>query len=1053
LVSSANLPVSDCPFFYTPGYGSLTALKFLVTLLPLAALHVTLMLPKSIQTGVTSAAPSGIVQELRGEEYLSQSSPGQLPTVSRDSTAPHSPTQASPFHIEQRTAQNSVIPNITTAEQATKLPIETLRGDNGDLKSVGSPPLHSVFVVENALTVAMLLWLAGLVWCVVRFFIGYRQVHALIANSRSADEARLLTVYKEVLACFQADTPPHLLMVDYGKPLLCGIWQPEIVLPETLLQSCPDAELRLILAHELAHWQRRDLAWNCLLTMVSTLFFFHPAVWWLRREWHRAQEVACDELALQRVREPVATYGRMLLRVATGDPGLPYGNLAVSVVSGHDTLQGRLKALGTFQRERKRIGFYTRAALLLPVLMLVLSLLPWRFTPRAAGLAVAKETSGSVMQVVDPEKRPVAGATVYYLDLTRGGTPYLPHKQEWVRIVTDRSGRFALPKPKAQDGKAKPHRYALVADAAGYGMLDHTEFSNKPQGGFTAALRKTSNLQLNLQDQQGKPIARRQIRVRYFYDSPRNPRYVGSNPKFIPASILKRYVATTDSNGRCVIKGLPRGVLFGLAVDDERFAPQLASEASILKEDQVKKTVQLARAALVEGRVFFETPNKPAAAISVTAYLIRPRGKARGEYDFLCTKTDKNGNYRFASLVPGSYSIRPRLSKQLNVDWTTEGPSQILQLASDRRLNYKLVRGGLITGRILSEETGKPVNGQYLRLLDVDGQDSQSTSTHADGNYSFRTPSGKKRLILHVSSVSPPSGYALPRKTTFDFTVRNGQTIRQDIKLPLVNQAKITGQVVGPQGKTVADATINIGPHSSKIVTVKSDAQGHFEIDRQARGRLRDMVLLSAQTDVLATPGITRAYPGDRVTLHLKSGVLRTYSGRVLDRAGHPIPGASVKLSSISIVSVHSEQEVKTGATGRFEFKGLHPQARYSLVVSAQGYVPQLPLNNEPIVRWERGLTISLQKADSFVGGLVVDNKGRPVPDASVSYGRLGSLMTVSTDQNGRFYLPGVAKGPVVLDIYRNAEVSRWRKAIIGRTDNRIVFNRDSRKIQTVRRR
>src|SRR5207237_1132196 len=61
-----------------------------------------------------------------------------------------------------------------------------------------------------------------------------------------------------------------------------------------------------LIAHELAHIRRYDYLVNLLQSIVETLLFYHPAVWWLSRRVRTEREHCCDDLA-------VATTGDVLL--------------------------------------------------------------------------------------------------------------------------------------------------------------------------------------------------------------------------------------------------------------------------------------------------------------------------------------------------------------------------------------------------------------------------------------------------------------------------------------------------------------------------------------------------------------------------------------------------------------------------------------------------------------------------------------------------------------------------------------------------------------------
>ncbi|MGH1341804.1 MAG: M56 family metallopeptidase [Nannocystales bacterium] len=94
-------------------------------------------------------------------------------------------------------------------------------------------------------------------------------------------------------------------------PIVIGWLRPMIMLPLGLATSMPEAWLDAILAHELAHLRRHDLLLRMLQRCVEILFFFHPVVWWIGRQLDTAREEACDDLVVDRLRDPL-TYARAL---------------------------------------------------------------------------------------------------------------------------------------------------------------------------------------------------------------------------------------------------------------------------------------------------------------------------------------------------------------------------------------------------------------------------------------------------------------------------------------------------------------------------------------------------------------------------------------------------------------------------------------------------------------------------------------------------------------------------------------------------------------------
>jgi beta-lactamase regulating signal transducer with metallopeptidase domain len=98
-------------------------------------------------------------------------------------------------------------------------------------------------------------------------------------------------------------------------PMLVKFLVPRIIFPTEMIDQLSSEEIRLVLAHELAHVKRRDLAWNALAALVHLVLYFHPLVWLAHRLSCREQELACDELVVTRLAVERHDYGQMLVNV------------------------------------------------------------------------------------------------------------------------------------------------------------------------------------------------------------------------------------------------------------------------------------------------------------------------------------------------------------------------------------------------------------------------------------------------------------------------------------------------------------------------------------------------------------------------------------------------------------------------------------------------------------------------------------------------------------------------------------------------------------------
>ena len=71
-----------------------------------------------------------------------------------------------------------------------------------------------------------------------------------------------------------------------------------IVLPTDVAESMPAAQLRWVLAHELAHVRRRDHGVRWIEWLACVAFWWNPAAWWARRNLRANEEACCDALVL-----------------------------------------------------------------------------------------------------------------------------------------------------------------------------------------------------------------------------------------------------------------------------------------------------------------------------------------------------------------------------------------------------------------------------------------------------------------------------------------------------------------------------------------------------------------------------------------------------------------------------------------------------------------------------------------------------------------------------------------------------------------------------------
>jgi beta-lactamase regulating signal transducer with metallopeptidase domain len=109
--------------------------------------------------------------------------------------------------------------------------------------------------------------------------------------------------------------PPRVIVVDgIVSPMLWGLGEgARLIFPARLAKRMSPAKLDTLLLHELAHFSRKDHWLRALELAAWVVLWWHPLVWFARREIERTEEECCDAWVIEHQSGTRHSYAEALL--------------------------------------------------------------------------------------------------------------------------------------------------------------------------------------------------------------------------------------------------------------------------------------------------------------------------------------------------------------------------------------------------------------------------------------------------------------------------------------------------------------------------------------------------------------------------------------------------------------------------------------------------------------------------------------------------------------------------------------------------------------------
>lgn len=611
--------------------------------------------------------------------------------------------------------------------------------------------------LSPALPRLVLAWLAGVVVVSIWNLGGWLTVHQLRSRTTCpAGPAAHDAAQRIARRLGLSRTVRILRSALVESPLVIGAIKPVILLPVSVLTEMPAAQLESLLAHELAHVLRHDYLVNLLQSVVETLLFYHPAVWWVSRRIRIERELCCDDLVVGLTNDR-ASYARALAALAS-----VRAPLLAAAASGGKLLPRLRRVLGLPDADARRPGRWIAAAVVL-ALCAVGAVLAANHDPSEAN------KNGDVVhvhgQVFDPQGHAVAGAKIVAV-LRFMDAPLAESRSR-------ADGKFDISFPRSRwlaandEWENRWEKTIIVASIDGLGPAWARWDQTDAAGDMSLKLVPDDiPIEGRLLDLEGRPITGARVWVDdlngHVVDlkamnidrSPGDGWAAADGP---PDDIPGRAIPAgqpihTGADGRFRIAGLGRDRTANLKItgsDIVRSTIQVLTRPG----QRVTRTFQnyIAAPETTYGAAFDYTP-APARVVSGTVrdaktgqpmagvLVKRNNGGARPEPDLGEVFTDANGSYRIDGIPKGRDTQLLFVPNDQQPYFMSEVDVPDRAGLAPITLDVSLHRGVWISGKVIDRVTGSPVGGTRINYLPY------LTNKYAFATPEFQHASGNRRI-------------------------------------------------------------------------------------------------------------------------------------------------------------------------------------------------------------------------------------------------------------------------------------------------------------------
>lgn len=197
-----------------------------------------------------------------------------------------------------------------------------------------------------------LIWITGVVLTARSVLLRSIRFSKKVSKEPAISDIRIIRIFEECKKKTNVKTNiPLRNTCQVASPALCGFAKPKLLLPEKWAETLNENELRYVFLHELAHFTRKDIYINWLMSCLLMIHWFNPILWYAYSRMREDQEIACDALALSYINpHETKEYGYTIIKLLENASDSLYSSSATSFSRSTSYVKRRITTIAMYNQ-------------------------------------------------------------------------------------------------------------------------------------------------------------------------------------------------------------------------------------------------------------------------------------------------------------------------------------------------------------------------------------------------------------------------------------------------------------------------------------------------------------------------------------------------------------------------------------------------------------------------------------------------------------------------------------------------------------------------------